>query len=77
MSEKWRVTIAMRGKDILGNVLPADGALEGRTYAALSEDHARRSAAAALLPTEEIVSVEPYGDWAERQSPGWWTGSDG
>ncbi len=53
----YKVTVLIEGQTITGKPVPAEGALEVRTYTALSAEHARDTAARGLTDTEEIVDV--------------------
>jgi hypothetical protein len=55
----YAVTVLIQVQTITGEPVPPEGALETRTYAATSEEHARQSATRGLTDTEEIVSVVP------------------
>lgn len=57
MSGLYEVTVLIQGQTVTGKPVPAEGALEVRRYAAMSEEHARESATLGLTDTEEIVSV--------------------
>lgn len=59
MNGTYKVTVLVTEQTITGEPIPPEGALEVRTYAATSEDHARAAATRGLTATEEIVSVEP------------------
>jgi hypothetical protein len=62
MSGIYEVTVLIQGQDILGRQLPPEGVLEVRKYAALSPEHAYRSATLGLTDTEEIVDVTKEGE---------------